>query len=185
MTALTGGFADPAIQSAQGFRVLMQAMARPGTIHDLALAVPPAPLGRAAGTVALLLADPTTPLHLAQGHDAMRDWLAFHAGCPLVAPDRAALALGRWDDLLPLDRFAIGLPDYPDRSATLIVEVDRLEAQGARLTGPGIRDQARLSLPDIAPFRANRALFPMGLDFILTCGDRTACLPRSTVVEDA
>ncbi|CAM3054843.1 phosphonate C-P lyase system protein PhnH [Paracoccus nototheniae] len=195
MTALTGGFADPAIQSAQGFRVLMQAMAQPGTIHALALARPPVPMGRAAGTVALLLADPGTPLHLAPDgahrdgapHDdaALADWLAFHAGCPLVAPDRAVLAIGRWSDLLPLDRFSIGLPDYPDRSATLIVELDRLEPDGARLTGPGIRDHARLSLPDLAPFRANHALAPMGLDFIFTCGDRLACLPRSTTVEDA
>lgn len=185
MIALTGGFADPAIQSAQGFRVLMQAMAQPGTIRMLATAQPPAPLGRAAGTVALLLADPTTPLHLATGTGAVRDWLVFHAGCPLVAPDRAVLAVGRWSDLLPLDRFPVGLPDYPDRSTTLIVELDRLEPQGARLTGPGIRDHAHLSLPDPAALRANRALFPMGLDFVFTCGDRLACLPRSTVVEDA
>ena len=56
---------------------------------------------------------------------------------------------------------------------------------GPVLRGPGIRDRATLSLPATAPFRANRALFPMGLDFILTCGDRLACLPRSTRVEAA
>lgn len=185
MTLLAGGLTDAPTQSADGFRVLMQAMARPGTIHTLALAHPPAPMGRAAGTILLLLADPTTPLHLADAPDAIRDWLRFHAGCPFSAPQDAALAQGRWTDLLPLDRFPMGLPDYPDRSATLIVELDRLDDDGPRLTGPGIRDHARLSLPDAAAFRANRALFPMGLDFILTCGDRLACLPRSTIVGDA
>ncbi|QBX35281.1 phosphonate C-P lyase system protein PhnH [Paracoccus liaowanqingii] len=184
MSALTGGFTDPAIQSAQGFRILMQAMAHPGTIHDLTLAAPPAPLGRAAGTVLLLLADPTCPVHLAAPAPDLAEWLRFHAGCPLSGPETAALALGRWSDLQPLDRFPVGLPDYPDRSATLIVELDRLENDGPRLTGPGIKGHARLSLPETAAFRANRALFPRGLDVILTCGDRLACLPRSTIVED-
>ena len=31
---------------------------------------------------------------------------------------------GTWDALLPLDRFAIGTPEYPDRAATLVIDVD-------------------------------------------------------------
>ncbi|MGL5008821.1 MAG: phosphonate C-P lyase system protein PhnH, partial [Paracoccaceae bacterium] len=77
-----------------------------------------------------------------------------------------------------------GLPDYPDRAATLIIEMDVLEPTGARLSGPGIRDTARLSLLETAAFRANRALFPLGFDAYLTCGSRIAGLPRSTRVED-
>ena len=177
------GLADPAIQSSRGFRVLMQAMARPGTIQRLNLTRPPA-LGPAAGSVLLLLADPTTPLHLAGALPGLAPWLQFHAGCPLTGPEGASLAVGRWPDLR-LDLLPVGLPDYPDRSATVIVELDRLDADGPQLTGPGIQGHASLSLPEIAPFRANRALFPMGLDFIFTCGDRLACLPRSTVVGDA
>lgn len=181
------GLSHPATDSARGFRILMQAMARPGTIHPLRLVTPPAPLGAAAASALLLLADPTTALHLAGPADcaAVRDWTRFHSGAPLSSAAGAQLALGRWPDLLPLERFDIGLPDYPDRSATLIVELDRLEASGPRLTGPGIRDHARLSLPALEPFRANHALFPMGLDLIFTCGDQLACLPRSTIVEAA
>ncbi|WP_410216265.1 phosphonate C-P lyase system protein PhnH [Paracoccus sp. (in: a-proteobacteria)] len=187
MSILSGGFTEPAQQSAAGFRVLMQAMARPGSIYTLAGAMPPAPLGTAAGTVLLLLADPTTPLHLAGPADntTVREWLRFHAGCPLAAPEAATLAFGPWSHLGSLDRYPAGLPDYPDRSATLIVELDQLEAEGPRLTGPGICTHAWLSLPEIAPFQANRALFPRGLDFIFTCGDQLACLPRSTIVENS
>ena len=72
-------------------------------------------------------------------------------------------------------------PD-PDRSATLVVEVECLEATGATLTGPGIRDSAYLSLPETAAFQTNSALFPLGLDFFFTCGDRIAGLPRTTEV---
>ncbi|MFN3527243.1 MAG: phosphonate C-P lyase system protein PhnH, partial [Paracoccus sp. (in: a-proteobacteria)] len=51
MSPLTAGLADPATDSARGFRILMQAMARPGTIHRLHLVDPPSPLGAAAASV--------------------------------------------------------------------------------------------------------------------------------------
>jgi alpha-D-ribose 1-methylphosphonate 5-triphosphate synthase subunit PhnH len=66
----------------------------------------------------------------------------------------------------------------------LVIEVPRLEPTGARLTGPGIKEHAVLSLPATAPFQANHALFPLGFDAFLTCGDRIAGLPRSTIVRD-
>jgi alpha-D-ribose 1-methylphosphonate 5-triphosphate synthase subunit PhnH len=81
-------------------------------------------------------------------------------------------------------RFAIGTAEYPDRSATLIVEMPELVAEGARLTGPGIETEAHLSLPEIAAFQANRARFPLGFDCFFTCGERVAGLPRSTRVQE-
>ena len=181
--ALTGGFALPSHDSARAFRAAMEAVARTGTIHRAGGARPPAPLSPAAGALVLTLCDPTTRLHLAGAADAeaVRRWVAFHAGAPLAAPGEAGFALGTWKALLPLDRFAAGTPDYPDRAATLIVEVDRLEAEGARFTGPGIAGEARLSIPaPWEPLRANAARFPLGLDLFLACGDRLAALPRST-----
>ena len=183
--ALTGGFADAPAQSPRAFRAALEAMARPGTIWTVAGAAPPAPLSVAAGVLILTLCDGTTPLHLGAALDqpALRDWITFHTGAPLVAAEQARFAVGRWADLAPVSRFAIGSPDYPDRSATLIVEMPELAAHGARLTGPGIADYALLSLPETAAFRANRALFPQGFDTYLTCGTRLAGLPRSTIVE--
>lgn len=183
--SLIGGFADGPIEAAHAFRATLEALARPGTLHRVAGAEPPAPLSVAAGVLVLALADPTTPLHLAGRHDcaAVRDWITFHTGAPLVGTAEAVFALGHWSALMPVDRFAIGTPEYPDRAATLIVEMADLTATGARLTGPGIRDTAHLSLPEIAAFRANRALFPLGFDTFLTCGDQLAGLPRSTIVE--
>jgi alpha-D-ribose 1-methylphosphonate 5-triphosphate synthase subunit PhnH len=184
--ALSGGFANPPVQSARAFRALLEAMARPGRIVTLTGATPPQPVSVAAGVALLTLADPTTPVHLAGASDtgAMRDWVAFHIGAPLVGAEAAAFALGRWEDLHPLARFAAGQPDYPDRSATLIVETDRLAAEGARLSGPGIPGSLRLSLPETAAFRWNRARFPMGFDCLFASGDRLAALPRTTRVED-
>ena len=182
---LSGGFADAPVQSARAFREILQAMARPGTIHCVTGAQPPAPLSIASGVVLLTLCDATTPLHLAGNADCalVRDWIAFHVGAPLVAAAEATFALGRWDDLHPVSRFCIGQPDYPDRAATLIVEQDRLTGHGPALTGPGIETAVWLSLPETAAFRANRAKFPLGFDTVFTSDDRIAALPRSTRVE--
>lgn len=180
---LSGGFATPAQDSARAFRAIMTAMARPGTILEVTGAQGPAPLSAAASVVLATLTDPDTGVWLAPSCDTTEShaWLAFHCGAPRVAPDAAQFALGRWEEF-DLDAFAKGTPIYPDRSTTLIVEMEHLSAEGATLTGPGIETTAQLSLPETAAFQANRALFPRGLDFILTCGTRLAALPRSTEV---
>lgn len=185
--ALEGGFIDVPVEAARAFRAAMRAMARPGTIEVLGTARPPAPVSQAAGTLLLTLCDHDTGIYLAGDHDspALRAWIAFHTGAPVVAPGEAQFALGRWQALLPLSQYPIGTPEYPDRSATLIVEMEMLTPEGVVLTGPGIRDRARLSLPDPQAMRANAARFPLGLDFFLTCKDRVAALPRTTRLEDA
>lgn len=181
---LDGGFDNPPHDSANAFRAIMTAMACPGRIEMLGGASGPAPLSGAAATALLTLCDSTTPLSLAPGVNsaALRAWIAFHTGAPLVSPEDSVFALGRWGDLQPLARFSHGTPEYPDRSATLIVESPALESTGARLTGPGIETEAWLSLPEIAAFQANAARFPLGLDFLFTAGWQIAALPRSTQV---
>lgn len=181
---LAGGFTDPAVQSAHAFRSVMEAMARPGTLQEVSGAEPPAPLSRAAGAVLLTLCDTDTPVYLAGATDcaAVRSWLAFHTGAPLTGPSHCMFAVGTWSDLGPMSAYPIGTSEYPDRSATLIVECPELNALGATLTGPGIRGTAALSLPELEAFQHNRKLFPLGLDFIFTNGSSLAALPRSTEV---
>ena len=182
---LTGGFSNPPVQSAENFRAALNALSRPGRIETISGAEAPAPVSPASATLMMVLCDAETPIHLAGAHGspAVRQWIAFHIGAPIVGPEHAAFALGAWDDLTPLHRFPIGTPEYPDRSTTLIVEMDDLSDQGARLTGPGIKDVAGLSLPETQAFLQNRMLFPQGLDFFFTCQYRLAGLPRSTKVE--
>lgn len=185
MAALGGGFADPPIEAAYGFRAILNAMARPGTIERVAGAAPPAPLSPAAGCVALVLLDADVPVHLAGAHDcaAVRDWLRFHCVARFSAADQARFVIGTWAALGDLGQYPIGTPEYPDRSATLIVEMPELSNSGAVLRGPGIKDSAQLSLPETTGFAENARLFPLGLDFIFTAGDRVAALPRTTKVE--
>ena len=180
---LEGGFADQPVNASHAFRAVMTAMARPGQIMQVTGAQPPAPLSPAAGAVVLTLCDPETPVYLAASHDTpqVRDWITFHTGAPFASADAAMFAVGVWDDL-PLAAFSRGTAEYPDRSATLIVESPALTNTGTVLRGPGIKDQTQLSLPTVQPFADNARLFPLGLDFIFTSGDRLAALPRTTKV---
>jgi alpha-D-ribose 1-methylphosphonate 5-triphosphate synthase subunit PhnH len=183
--SVTGGFAAPSTDAAHVFRAALSAMARPGRVETLTGAQAPAPMSRAAAALVLTLCDAETPLYLAPGHDTaeIRAWVAFHTGAPIVAREQAQFAVGAWDALMPLAGYAIGTPEYPDRSATLIVEMEAVETTGHRLTGPGIETEAFLSLPDSVAFQNNRMLFPQGLDFYFTAGAQLAALPRTTHVE--
>lgn len=183
--ALSGGFSQAAHQSAHAFRAAMNAMAHPGQIYDISGAQPPAPLSVAAGTLILTLCDPGTPLYLAGAHDcaAVRDWVTFHTGAPFSGPAECAFAVGSWAALCPLAAYPHGTAEYPDRSASLIVEMAALSAQGARLRGPGLKDAVTFSLPEVAAFRANARTYPLGLDFYFTAAARLAALPRSTQVD--
>ena len=181
---LEGGFATPAHDAAFAFRALMDAMARPGTLEEIAGGKGPAPLSQAASCVLLTLCDADTNFYLTPSVDtgATRAWIAFHTGAPITGAETADFALGPWAELRPLDRFRIGTPEYPDQSATLIVEMESLTQTGATLSGPGIQTTAHLSLPDVDAIRRNAKAFPLGLDFIFTAGSTVAALPRSTEV---
>lgn len=184
-TALHGGFDRPSVQSAHAFRAILDVMARPGTIAEISGATPPAPMSAAAGTVILTLCDTTTPIYLAGAHDCaeLREWITFHCGAPIVSAEQAVFALGDWNSLHPCSRFTVGLPDYPDRAATLIVEMAQLHSSGVALRGPGIETVAHLNLPETKAFAANAAQFPLGFDCLFTAGAQIAGLPRSTKVE--
>lgn len=184
-SSLEGGFTNAPVQSAQSFRKIMNVMAKPGTIETLAVATPPAPLSAAAGSLLLTLCDAQTPIYLAGKYDnsAIKEWITFHCNSPFADAENSMFALGDWDQLQPLHAFPIGTPEYPDRSATLIVELDELSASGAELSGPGIQYTSALSLPDITAFQKNALLFPLGLDFYFTSGEQIAALPRTTKVQ--
>ncbi len=63
--AIEGGFADPVIAGQRGFKAIMDALARPGTVQQLpAEAQPPAPLPRGLAEIALTLCDHDSPVWL-------------------------------------------------------------------------------------------------------------------------
>jgi alpha-D-ribose 1-methylphosphonate 5-triphosphate synthase subunit PhnH len=193
---LQPGFCDAVRESQCVFRLAMRAMSSPGTIAACEpRLLPPRPLLPPAAALVLALCDFETPIFLDQLLAASADvveFLRFHTGARLVtAPGEAAFAVIADSARLPaLAGFAQGTPDYPDRSTTLIVQVESLQARDWRLEGPGIRGVARLRampLPECFPdqLHANRRQFPRGVDILLVTPMAMAALPRSVRITEA
>jgi alpha-D-ribose 1-methylphosphonate 5-triphosphate synthase subunit PhnH len=185
------GFADPVSEAQATFRAVLDAMARPGQLHQVGGSlVAPTPLDRATAAVLLTLVDNETPLWLDPAAMEARAWLAFHCGADFVAQaDKAAFALA-----LSLPDFGVldaGTHEVPESSTTLILQVAALgTGTRYRLSGPGLRQPSLLAvggLPDgfAQLWQQNHALYPRGIDIVL-CADTTlAALPRSVTVEEA
>lgn len=185
------GFADPVVDAQRCFRAVLDAMARPGSVHvaGVGLATPPR-LDAATAAVLLTLVDGETPLWLAPQLHAARSWIVFHCGAVCVE-DPAMASFITTDALPDLAVLRAGSHEAPETGATVIVQVRALGA-GRRyvLRGPGLRDDAALSVNGLpAEFAAiwtdNHARFPRGVDLVLCAGSRLAALPRSVTVEDA
>ncbi|GAB4367878.1 MAG: phosphonate C-P lyase system protein PhnH [Kiloniellaceae bacterium] len=193
-SGLKPGFADPVHGAQRLFRGLLTALAHPGRAVEISDPVEgPVPLDPATTAAALTLLDYDTPLWIDWIADTppLRAYLKFHCGCPIVARSQdAAFALVTDPANMPrLALFAQGVDQYPDRAATLLLQVPALTGGPAvTLSGPGIKDSARVApagLPDWFwnDWRLNAAQFPLGVDIFFTCGTTVIGLPRSILAE--
>lgn len=184
-----------AFASQAAFRALMDCMARPGETRTLTGIDAPAPLAPATAALVRSLADYESPVWLDTAFaavPAIADWIRFHTGAPIVSgPGDAAFALVAEPLALPdFMQFAQGSEEYPDRSTTVIVQIERFIGPELALRGPGIettRNFAADPLPDdmAQRLRDNRELFPRGIDLVFVAGEQIAALPRSVrVVEN-
>jgi len=189
---LPAGFADKVLSAQSTFRSVMDAMARPGSVQRIvAAAGAPRPMMRGTAAIALTLFDHDTPVWLDPLMSETPDltkWLKFHTGAPVIADSSICsfALIGDARALPALDRFGFGSNEYPDRSTTLILQVESL-TQGPEfeLRGPGIDGtavlQATIQPPDLFERLAiNAALFPRGIDVVLVHADSVVAIPRTT-----
>jgi len=189
---LPAGFADKVLSAQSTFRSVMDAMARPGSVQRIvASSGAPAAMMRGTAAIALTLFDHDTPVWLdplMSETSEVTKWLKFHSGAPVIA-DSSICSFAMIGDLraLPaLDRFAFGSNEYPDRSTTLILQVESLtQGPAFELRGPGIDGtavlQAAVQPADLFERLAiNAALFPRGIDVVLVDDDCIVAIPRTT-----
>jgi alpha-D-ribose 1-methylphosphonate 5-triphosphate synthase subunit PhnH len=189
---LPAGFADKVLSAQSTFRSVMDAMARPGSVQRIAPAAgTPAAMMRGTAAIALTLFDHDTPVWLDGRMSATADvakWLKFRTSAPVVADSSiASFALvGDPKNMPSLDRFAFGSNEYPDRSTTVILQVESLTGGPAvKLEGPGIDGSAALRA-SIQPqdlferLAINATLFPRGIDVVLVHDDSIVAIPRTT-----
>jgi len=189
---LPAGFADKVLSAQTTFRSVTDAMARPGSVQRIvAAAGAPAAMMRGIAAIALTLFDHDTPLWLDPRMSETSDvakWLKFHTGAPVIADSSICsfALIGEARALPALDRFAFGTNEYPDRSTTLILQVESLtQGPALELRGPGIDGtavlQAAIQPPDLFERLAvNAALFPRGIDVVLVADDAIVAIPRTT-----
>lgn len=189
---LPAGFADKVLSAQSTFRSVMDATARPGSIQRIASQAG-APDAMMCGTaaIALTLFDHDTPVWLDGRMSATADvakWLKFHTSAPIVSDSSTAgfALVGDPHGLPSLDRFAFGSNEYPDRSTTLILQVESLsDGPAIELRGPGIDGTVTLRA-SIQPqdlferLAVNAALFPRGIDVVLVHDDAIVAIPRTT-----
>ena len=191
---LPAGFSDKVLSAQSTFRSVMDAMARPGSVQRIAaVAGTPSAVMRGTAAIALTLFDHDTLVWLDARMSETSDvakWLKFHTSAPVIADASiSSFALISDPKNLPaLDRFAFGSNEYPDRSTTLILQVESLtEGPAFELRGPGIDGtvilRASLQPQDLFKRLAiNGALFPRGIDVVLVHDDAIVAIPRTTRV---
>jgi alpha-D-ribose 1-methylphosphonate 5-triphosphate synthase subunit PhnH len=187
------GFGDPTREGQAAFRRGLTALAQPGTLVECADApLPPHGMHAAANALLLALLDQDCRLWLSPSlSGAVSGYLRFHTGCVLVGkPGHADFALiASPAELPPLGSFETGSDEFPERAASVMVQVDALGASGPwRLRGPGIRGEARLQVAGLggdflAQWKRNGALFPCGVDLFLASDSLLCGLPRTTRID--
>jgi alpha-D-ribose 1-methylphosphonate 5-triphosphate synthase subunit PhnH len=187
-----GGFSDAVFNSQEVFRALMDAMASPGQVIEVGnLTAAPSPISSVAASVAATLFDHDATVWCDKsitGSAAAIGWLKFHTGLELTTnPSDAQFALiGDLETMPSFESFAKGTSEYPDRSTTIILQVDGFNRPDElTLKGPGIQE-AQVFAPSQLPrmfvdqWAANRGAFPRGIDLIFAGKGALAALPRTT-----
>jgi len=190
---LPPGLADPVHHAQQVFRLVLDAMSRPGRVVaiDPAVVSPPAGLGAAAAAVLLTVADADVRVWLHPTYDpgTLAAWLRFHTGARVVGSASEAdwLVLPAAEaDATAWQRAHAGTDEAPHTAATVLVDAPAF-GDGPRLTlrGPGIEHTHTLQVEGLGTaFWHHRIArepdFPRGADLVVTAGHRLAALPRST-----
>jgi alpha-D-ribose 1-methylphosphonate 5-triphosphate synthase subunit PhnH len=188
---LPAGFADKVLSAQSTFRSVMDAMARPGSVHRVAAtAGAPRAMMRGTAAIALTLFDHDTPVWLdpllSETADVTK-WLKFHTSAPVIEDSSICsfALIGDARALPALDRFAFGSNEYPDRSTTLILQVESLtQGPTIELRGPGIDDTAVLQVATVSQdlferLEINQTLFPRGIDLVMVADDAIVAIPRT------
>lgn len=190
------GFHDPALGSQVVFRTALRALSYPGRVQSMP-AVTDLPFNGKAAAATLLLAlvdsECTVWISPTLADTDAAAWLRFHTGCMWAKNINSArfLWIAENDEWPELASLALGSDEYPDQSATVVVEVASLgddtfiDAHKLSLEGPGIalrQDVSISGLPIdfVTQWTVNHQAFPRGVDLFLATSHEILGLPRST-----
>lgn len=182
---------DKTTSQHETFRVLLQAMSRPGSIQQFMQPSSPEehPLLR---LLDCILDNEVCICGIGSEAQEMITRLHQQMGCRLgeiAEADFVIVSNGTSAGQLASAR--VGTPDYPDSSVTVVYLIEQLTPEGSTviLTGPGIKETVSpvfsgLALDEFRQLQTINSSFPLGMDAIFV--DRSGqccCIPRSTVIQ--
>jgi len=166
------------------FRLLLEAMSRPGSLQQL----PPALHDTPANT-ALLATLLDAEVTLSDRHQQLSssDWQLLQARpAEPCSADYILCDGNKVPDFEP----CLGTLSSPDESATLIIQVGCLQAGDIhlKLQGPGIQGSRDVRMAGLKSAWLTRrqhwvGAFPLGVDIFLVDNNQLLALPRTTIVE--
>lgn len=186
---------DPVFDAQTHYRLLLDAMARPGELRRIPVleVTPPSILRPAAALVGFALLNADVSFYAG---GPVADYLRENTDAIVAEPmDADFLFLQGTDPAVLVDEAKIGTLPYPEGGATLVLSVDALSAGApasrggglvVTLTGPGIAREntlhiAGLNADVLDSVRRQNLEFPLGVDVILAdAGGNIACIPRSS-----
>jgi alpha-D-ribose 1-methylphosphonate 5-triphosphate synthase subunit PhnH len=203
---------DTVFDAQEHYRLLLDAMARPGEIRVLPAEdlTPPPGIHGAAALVGFALLN-TDASFCTVGDEEVSRYLAVHTSAPVAVPEEADfifIGSGADADDIPglIAQAKRGTLPYPEEGATLVLSVEELSAgqpAGAALPegqpagsadltlaleGPGVKTINYLHIKGVhtdvlSAWRAQNEEFPLGIDLILADRQgRIAAVPRSSKV---
>ena len=197
LSTIPAGFADYAQTSQKVYRAALQALSYPGRLIDLDHdASTPKDTNRVVAGLLSALLDSETSLWCSSKDQLIQacEWLQFHTDCAVLESSEQAdfLWIKNIEEFPEIERIKTGTDQYPDRSATCIIEVPSLSQKSIdffTLKGPGIQFTSELHVKGwskeiykklLSIWTQNHQLFPCGIDLYLSDGQHLIGLPRST-----
>ncbi|MFM9837809.1 MAG: phosphonate C-P lyase system protein PhnH [Cyclobacteriaceae bacterium] len=186
---------DEVFDAQEQFRIIMDAMARPGKIHRLPQLdiLPPEGLNKVSALVGFGLLNADVSFACSDfNENEIESYLSVNTG---AYPSSIELAdyvffTGN-EDASVLQKVKMGTLSYPEQSATLILSItsiSEMETEGVLkiiLKGPGIENTNTVFVTGVNDKLLNEIKiinqeFPLGVDLILTDIDnQLICIPRS------
>jgi alpha-D-ribose 1-methylphosphonate 5-triphosphate synthase subunit PhnH len=180
------------------FRILLNAMAHPGTIYAFQKMelTPPNNINLASVCIGFALLNADVSFAVQNENEVeITQYIALNTGASIATLDQTDY-LFITGNAAPscIESLKIGTLPYPENSATLIIDVNHLSSSPSEntlaieLSGPGIENTTTLYINGLSStllktIQDQNTEFPLGLDIMLTDqNNQLACIPRSSKI---
>ncbi len=176
------------------FRIILDSMARPGKVNKIGEIKIQSPenLHPASALVAFALLNRDVAFYAENNQETIAEYFVVNTNSKPTAIDKADFVFisGTSNGQAVLEANT-GVLEYPEKSATIIIDVDHIfdvpkdQTHEIILQGPGVNGEKRVYVRNISTdilmaLKVQNSEYPLGVDVILTDSEgNIMCIPRS------